>query len=535
MKIFLKLKGEETGPYSIETLQGWVKAGHIEHNDSARIDNTGDWIKVKDVPGINEVVSGHLINNELTPPFEAYRGDDPYIFVSYAHRDSKFVFAELENLHNLGYKVWYDEGIEASSEWPEEIANALIGCKVFLVFISPRSTASVNCRNEINLALNEGKPFLAVHLEESPLPPGLRLRMGDLQAILRYQIPEDRYQKKLLNSLDQLLENKKEVQGSRTPVQEPKTLHTSESPKASTPSTKPKSSKKKRNIVLGSAVAVALFLLAWFFTMDSESEIQDEFTQKVDHNKTLDLNDTSWKEVGSKTWIVPSAGIEMIWCEPGTFMMGSPKSEWGRETSEIRHEVTLTKGFFMGKYEVNCLEIDTVLNWFKKEIPNKKHPVSLNVWSALDFCKKLTSMESNAGRLHNGWRFDLPTEAQWEYACRAGTNTAFYWGDYVNPVLLNYQKSNNGLVNVGSYPPNPWGFHDMHGNISEWCKDTKVDYLSRNHTNPIGIAPGRKSGRNIRGGGHANNAESCRSAKRAGAFSARTEGPGFRIIYQKNY
>ena len=130
-----------------------------------------DWIKVKDIPGINEVVSGHLINNELTPPFEAYRGDDPYIFVSYAHRDSKFVFAELENLHNLGYKVWYDEGIEASSEWPEEIANALIGCKVFLVFISPRSTASVNCRNEINLALNEGKPFLAVHLEESPLPP----------------------------------------------------------------------------------------------------------------------------------------------------------------------------------------------------------------------------------------------------------------------------------------------------------------------------------------------------------------------------
>ena len=175
MKIFLKLKGEETGPYSIETLQGWVKAGHIEHNDSARIDDAKDWIKVKDIPGINEVVSGHLINNELAPPFEAYRGDDPYIFVSYAHRDSKFVFAELENLHNLGYKVWYDEGIEASSEWPEEIANALIGCKVFLVFISPRSTTSVNCRNEINLALNEGKPFLAVHLEESPLPPGLSL------------------------------------------------------------------------------------------------------------------------------------------------------------------------------------------------------------------------------------------------------------------------------------------------------------------------------------------------------------------------
>ena len=81
LKIFLKLKGEETGPYSIETLQGWVKAGHIELNDSARIDDAKDWIKVKDIPGINEVVSGHLLNDELTPPFEAYRGDDPYIFV----------------------------------------------------------------------------------------------------------------------------------------------------------------------------------------------------------------------------------------------------------------------------------------------------------------------------------------------------------------------------------------------------------------------------------------------------------------------
>ena len=149
-----------------------------------------DWITVMDIPGIQEVTSGHVVGGHLVPPFEAYSGDEPYVFISYAHKDSEFVFDEISILHDAGYNIWYDEGIEASNEWPEEIANAVIGCAAFLVFVSPRSTASVNCRNEINLALNENKPFLAVHLEESSFPPGLRLRMGDLQAILRYKLPK---------------------------------------------------------------------------------------------------------------------------------------------------------------------------------------------------------------------------------------------------------------------------------------------------------------------------------------------------------
>ena len=230
------------------------------------------------------------------------------------------------------------------------------------IYIS-RSTASVNCRNEINLALNEGKPFLAVHLEESPLPPACALGW-EIYRLFCYQISEDRYQEEITQFPRSIAGEQKEIQGSRTPVQEPKTLHTSESPKASAPSTKPKSSKKNRNMVLGNyAVGVAILLLAWFFTMDSESEIQDESAQKVDHNKTLDLNDTSWKEVGSKTWIVPSAGIEMIWCEPGTFMMGNTKSEFGRHGNlETLHKVTLTKGFFWGKYELTEEELFKIKN-----------------------------------------------------------------------------------------------------------------------------------------------------------------------------
>ena len=291
-------------------------------------------------------------------------------------------------------------------------------------------------------------------------------------------------------------------------------------------------------MVLGPAVGVALLLLAWFFTMDSESEIRNESAQKVDHNKTLDLNDTSWEEVGSKTWIVPSAGIEMIWCEPGTFMMGSPKSEFGNNPGEIRHKVVITKGFFMSKYEITNEQWVKVLNKDEHLLDSKlknKPKGGLNHGGAAIFARMLTELEYKSEKLHKGWKFKLPSEAQWEYACRAGTKTAYYWGDYINPALLNFKDNGIGVIDVGTYPPNPWGFHDMHGNIQEWCDDMKVGYGERNHTDPFGVAPGRKWGRNIRGGSAKKSADLCRSATRFGAHSARSSGPGIRLIYQKNY
>ncbi|NOZ20013.1 MAG: toll/interleukin-1 receptor domain-containing protein [Planctomycetes bacterium] len=135
------------------------------------------------------------------PPFEAYSGDEPYLFVSYAHKDAAAVYPELKWMHGHGYRVWYDEGIDPGNEWPEEIAKALHGCSMFLVFISPRAVVSKNVRNEINYAINHDKPFLAVYLEETELPRGLELRMGDIQAIVKYRMPEDRYHRQLQRSL----------------------------------------------------------------------------------------------------------------------------------------------------------------------------------------------------------------------------------------------------------------------------------------------------------------------------------------------
>lgn len=138
---------------------------------------------------------------ELPIPFQAYTGNEPYIFVSYAHKDGRAVFSELQALHQKGFRIWYDEGIDPGNEWPEEIAKALHRASLFLVFISKLAVDSRNVRNEINFALNRGKPFLAIHLEDTPLPPGLELRMGDIQAIMKWRMTDDHYSKKVASSL----------------------------------------------------------------------------------------------------------------------------------------------------------------------------------------------------------------------------------------------------------------------------------------------------------------------------------------------
>ncbi len=134
-------------------------------------------------------------------PYPAYRGREPYIFVSYAHADSARVFKEIARLNEVGFHVWYDEGIAPGNEWTDEIADALAKCSVFVVMLTPVSAPRENVQNEINFALDEKKPFLAVHLEETTLRRGLKLQIGTKQAILKYNMSEDEYLFKMTEAL----------------------------------------------------------------------------------------------------------------------------------------------------------------------------------------------------------------------------------------------------------------------------------------------------------------------------------------------
>ena len=134
-------------------------------------------------------------------PFPAYKGDEPYIFVSYAHADDDIVYREIQWLHDQGFNVWYDEGIAPGEEWTEELAQAIEGASHFLYFVTPDSIESRNCRNEVNYALEHDRHLVSVHLKETQLSGGLRLSIGLTQAILKHELGERNYQEKLLTAL----------------------------------------------------------------------------------------------------------------------------------------------------------------------------------------------------------------------------------------------------------------------------------------------------------------------------------------------
>jgi len=181
------------------------------------------------------------------------------------------------------------------------------------------------------------------------------------------------------------------------------------------------------------------------------------------------------------------SGIKLCWCPPGKFTMGSPRSEPERRPDEDQVEVTLTQGFWTAKYETTQGQWKRIVGKlpgeFTAELPEGEDiPVgNVNFAEAEAFCLKLTEICRKSGDLPEDWEFRLPTEAQWEYACRAGTTTATSFGDKISSKQANFSgkpyngaelgPSLNRATKVGSYPANPWGLHDMHGNTCEWCRD----------------------------------------------------------------
>jgi len=134
-------------------------------------------------------------------PFPAYRGEEPYIFVSYSHADADSVYPDLTWLQEQGINVWYDEGISPGSRWSDALAEALDGASHFVYCITPNSVASQNCLDEVGFALEREKPMLAVHLAPTDLPPGLALRLGSRQAIMKFELAEPAYRAKLAEVL----------------------------------------------------------------------------------------------------------------------------------------------------------------------------------------------------------------------------------------------------------------------------------------------------------------------------------------------
>jgi len=263
--------------------------------------------------------------------------------------------------------------------------------------------------------------------------------------------------------------------------------------------------------------------------------------------RRLTLAEIDKGEVGAELEIVLPGGIPMVfcWCPPGKFLMGSPPDEEGREpddwkgmkTDETQHLVELTKGYWLGKTGVTQAQwtalMETTVEELHALMPNRDtqpwlrlsgigldYPMYFVNWEESEaFCEKL----NQTFRLPRPWKFALPTEAQWEYACRGGTTGPFSGSGALDEMGWFAENSEGTTHPVGQKRPNAWGLHDMHGNVWEWCGDWSEDYSRSAVIDPLGPRGG--SVRVIRGGCWRNGTEFCRSASRL------REAPGSRSYH----
>ncbi len=167
----------------------------------------------------------------------------------------------------------------------------------------------------------------------------------------------------------------------------------------------------------------------------------------------------------TRTIVLPGgAKMEMIWCAPGKFKMGSPADEVGRISNEARHNVSLTKGFWLGKYEVTQVQWESVMRSNNSRFRDGNKPVENISWLDCEaFVRRVNTVLGGVAR--------LPTEAEWEYACRAGSDAPFAGSGIVSEMAWYDTNSEYQTHEVGRNKPNSWGFYDMHGNVLEWCAD----------------------------------------------------------------
>jgi formylglycine-generating enzyme required for sulfatase activity len=219
--------------------------------------------------------------------------------------------------------------------------------------------------------------------------------------------------------------------------------------------------------------------------------------------------------------VANSIGMHFVPIPAGTFTMGD---------GEYAHKVTLTQSFHLGQHEVTQEQYEKVMGATPSNFKGPQNPVEKVSWDdAVEFCRKLSELpEEKSG----GYVYRLPTEAEWEYACRAGTKTKYSFGDSKSKLgdYAWYVKNSGDTTHpVGQKKPNPWGLYDMHGNVWEWCQDWHGAYPSSAATDPTGVASG--SYRVLRGGSWFNYSDNCRSFIRGwDTPGGRDDLLGFRVL-----
>jgi formylglycine-generating enzyme required for sulfatase activity len=229
---------------------------------------------------------------------------------------------------------------------------------------------------------------------------------------------------------------------------------------------------------------------------------------------------------GAGATMVNSVGMKFLHIPPGEFRMGSDPTEPGRHDDETAHDVKITRGFWIAATEVTQAQWQKVMGLNRAEPKGDNLPASRLSWpQAVEFCRKLSQAE--------GRTYRLPTEAQWEYACRSGSGGP-YSGGKLDEVAWHMNNSGEAPHEVAGKKPNAWGLHDMHGNAAEWCRDLyQRDLGAAPAVDPAGPAEGAGGARVVRGGSWGHFGRACRGAARASFNPAYPlERVGLRVIIE---
>lgn len=302
----------------------------------------------------------------------------------------------------------------------------------------------------------------------------------------------------------------------------------------------PGSVKKTRLLIFG--IAILALAVGGYFTFRSgnKDEPKPDATVKNNDPSKIIKDDPPPKKIDSSTTPVVKGneisfdlgnGIKLevvkINAKGKTFLMGSPKEEEERGVREEEHEVTFDHDYYLGKYEVTQEQFDAMMGTNPSKFQGPKNPVEMVSWNdAREFCKKLNERFKD-----RKVTFRLPSEAEWEYACRAGTRTAYYFGETIATRQANFQKIRGQTCAVGSYEANALGLHDMHGNVAEWCEDIYGPY-SRAPSNGTAQTVKQSVDARVRRGGSWNvtTARYCRSSRRSPSDPTHvSESEGFRV------
>ncbi|MBP51722.1 MAG: hypothetical protein CMI27_01105 [Opitutae bacterium] len=472
---------------------------------------------------------------DVPVPFECYSGDGPYAFVSYAHADKVNVYRSIREFHENGINVWYDEGIPPAGEWVEELAQAIKKSSIFVVFVSPRAADSRYVKMEVQYALSEQKEILTIFLEDTILPPGLSLCLQQFQSIFFHEKNwKENACKALLERQDSLVEQRTHSTNNDSVENEELIDHGVQLwtfwSKAIGAQNKRYELRKNSirtldNLPLSTPVENPKHEEYTETPVNSASSEREEITR---HPSTVNVTVSETPELKSsevkETHLNSYAG-NFKWIPPGQITILIPYSD-------ERRMVQVSNGFWMGEFLITQ-EVFTKIMGSNPSFAElslgesaEQFPVNNVSWlDAVSFCQALTMLAKNENELPINHEYRLPTEVEWEYACRAGTQSDYYFGDDCTDLHNHGWFRGNSRKQphpVGLKNPNPWGLYDLYGNVREWVGNSFVNTLLNDSE--------QDEFRISRGGGYMKPAIECKSASRStNSLHHRFRNLGFRV------